>query len=646
MGLTNSTESGVQKPASTSRARDIIVLALWFGLVAGLVEGVVLRVSRPPGWVTWSPNEILWISPLVEALLFGVAGLALVGVARLSPSLPVLRIAVFLFGLLMFFDWATLKGHIRQSAGLILAAGLAVTLGRLFKRHQKQMLAGCRKTLPWILGGVLLLLVALESVARIHEYILTARLSTPPGSPNILVIVVDTLRADHLSTYGYARATSPNFDRIAKQGVLFEDAYSASSWTLPSHASLLTGRYPHEHGANQIFYDGRYPTVAQALLDEGYRTGAFSASVYYFSRMRGFGPGFLHFEDYFGSWADMASHVFYGGKINQYVTFPLGYRDVPGRKRASDVNREFLRWVDRDPGKTFFAFLNYFDVHDPYLPPEPYRSRFASAKNPGGLVDEFTVRNLPLLTPEQIQGERDAYDGAIDYVDERIGELFSDLKARGLDENTLVVITSDHGEELGDHGLLLHCESLYRQELHVPLVFWWPGKIPAGIRLGTPVTNAAIPATILDLRAHGAQSGFPGPSLAKLWKAPTTMSEWPDPLAEMDQFPWQPWDKYRAPANDGALKSLITSRWQYITNEKLGEELYDWREDPQELHNLAATVEGQQINRDLLARLRAIVGEPFWKRGDDKQLQNEKSQPGRPKSDSRVAAAALRRSGT
>ena len=177
MGLTNSTESGVEKPASASRARDIIVLALWFGLVAGLVEGVVLRVSRPPGWVTWSPNEILWISPLVEALLFGVAALALVGVARLSPSLPVLRIAVFLFGLLMFFDWATLKGHIRQSAGLILAAGLAVTLARLFKRHQEQMLAGCRKTLPWILGGVLLLLVGLEAVARVHEYILTARLS-------------------------------------------------------------------------------------------------------------------------------------------------------------------------------------------------------------------------------------------------------------------------------------------------------------------------------------------------------------------------------------------------------------------------------------------------------------------------------------
>src|SRR6202030_2172864 len=223
-------------------------------------------------------------------------------------------------------------------------------------------------------SGILLLLGGLDGGAWLREDILTAELSTAPqGSPNILVIVVDTLRADHLSTCGYVRATIPNLDRIAKQGVLFENAYSASSWTLPSHATMLTGRYPHEHGADLSYYDGRYPTIAQVLRGEGYRTGAFSANLLYFCRTRGFGAGFLHFEDFFGSWADIVSHTLYGREFNKHVTLPLGYKDIPGRKRAADVNREFLRWVDRATGKRFFAFLNYFDVHDPFFPSEPYR---------------------------------------------------------------------------------------------------------------------------------------------------------------------------------------------------------------------------------------------------------------------------------
>jgi arylsulfatase A-like enzyme len=627
MGLRKATVEGLGGPTSTPRNKDIVVLALWFGLVAGLVDATILNYTPLSGLAMRLPSDMFWISPLFDAVLFGIVALVLVGVARLFPGLPVLRSAVFLFGWLTFFDWVMLKGHIRQSAGLILAAGLAVTLMRWFQRHPEQMLAGCRKTLPWILGGVLLFWVGLEGGAWLREYILTARLSTPPpGSPNILVIVVDTLRADHLAAYGYGRMTSPNFDRIAKRGALFENVYSASSWTLPSHASLLTGHYPHDHGADVDRYDGRYPTIAQALRGEGYRTGAFSANVFYFCRARGFGPGFLHFEDFFHSWANIASQTFYGHKFNQFVTIPLGYKDVPGRKRAPEVNREFFRWIDRDPGRKFFAFLNYFDVHDPYLPPEPYRSRFANAKNPGGLIDQFNEsapQSLSQLTPEKLQGEKDAYDGAVAFVDGEIGKLFSELDVRGLTENTLVVITSDHGEELGEHGLLLHQDSLYRQEIHVPLIFWWPGRIPAGVQLQTPVTNAALPATILDLLGHGAQSVFPGPSLAQLWKTPADESAWPDLVAELAQVPYFPDKKNKVPGNYGAMKSLITSHWQYITNEKLGEELYNWKEDPGELLNLAGTPEGQQMNRELLAHLRTIVGEPLWKHEVGKQYQTK-----------------------
>jgi arylsulfatase A-like enzyme len=628
MGVTNTTEGAVGKLTNTRRAKDVIVLALLLGATTGLVEGGLLLTFQHLGWLTWSArqwavsSEILWISSALDVPLFFAVGLIVLFLGRWLPYLDLLRWSVFLFVWITCFDWLALSGRIRAYGTLVLAAGLASIAMRWFSRHEPSAMRFARRTLPWVVATALFAFIGLEVGPWLQERVATASLPvTSPGSPNILVIVVDTLRADHLSAYGYARATSPNFDRIAKQGVLFENAYSASSWTLPSHASLLTGRHLYEHADSKQFYDGRFTNIAEAIRSDGYRTGAFSANTVFFCRAFGFGRGFLHFDDYYSSLADMAVRTSYGRKFVTSVLFPLGYNDVPGRKRAQEVNREFLRWVDRVPRKPFFAFLNYYDVHDPYHPPQPYRTRFASLENPGGLLNQM-VSFVPKLTPEQLQGERDAYDGAIAYVDLEIGKLFSDLQARGLAGNTFVMITSDHGEEFHDHdSLLYHGNSLFRQEIHVPLIFWWPGKIPTGVRLEAPVSNASLPVTIMDLLAQAPETPFPGPSLAQLWKSPTTVLEWPDPIAELAPMAVDPGKKFTI-GNDG-MKSLITSRWQYIMNEKLGEELYDWKEDPQELHNLAATPDGQRIDRELLARLRSRVGESFGKHQINEQFQME-----------------------
>ena len=417
----------------------------------------------------------------------------------------------------------------------------------------------------------------------------------PPDTPNILLIVIDTLRSDHLSSYGYERSTSPTIDRLAAQGVLFENTFSTSPYTTPSHASLLTGRYPHEHGTQWItrrpILDDRYPTLPEALKAKGYRTAAFSANRFWFTREQGFGRGFIHFEDNFHSLGDMAVRTVYGRKFEESILRRL-FEDYPWRKQARDINNSVLHWLQRNPEKPFFAFLNYFDVHDPYFPPQPYRSEFSALENPGGIVNSYQNRFNPQLTPQELQYEIDAYDGAISYVDDHIAQLLVEIKHLGLGDNLLVIITSDHGEAFGEHGTVLHPNSVYREEIQVPLILWHPGAISAGGRISPPVTNAALPATIIDLISQGEQNPFPIQSLTPLWKDLKAHPESPLPLAEMEHWPWMP---EKSPSSHGAMTSLISSEYHYIEHETLGTELYEWQKDPLESHNLADSPEGQAI---------------------------------------------------
>ncbi|UCH58664.1 MAG: sulfatase-like hydrolase/transferase, partial [Anaerolineales bacterium] len=246
--------------------------------------------------------------------------------------------------------------------------------------------------------------------------------------------------------------------------------------------------------------------------------------------------------------------------------------------------RDFLRWLDRQEERPFFAFLNYFDAHAPYLPPEPYDTKFGPAR----------PQNVPVFiegidawtgSEEQLQYEIDAYDGAIAHLDEQIGNLLEELKQRGRLENTLVVITSDHGEEFREHGVMSHGNSLYRQTVEVPLLMIFPGKIPSGVVVEEPVSLRNIPMTVAQLTNLDPALQFPGVSLTQYWDSELALNLEPDPLlSEVHQNASQPsW----YPIANGDMFSAVIGEVRIIKNGDGEIEMYDFFNDPLEKNRLS-----------------------------------------------------------
>ena len=263
------------------------------------------------------------------------------------------------------------------------------------------------------------------------EHRALARLPTPPaGAPNVLFIVLDTVRAESLSLYGYGRETSPHLARLAARGVRFDQARAAASWTLPSHASMFTARWPHELSARiDRPLDATFPTLAEYLRDRGYATAGFIANTFFCNSWYGLGRGFVHYEDM----ALTPLEVLRSSGLGRRLVKGAGAlpRNRPGayfqRKDAPTVNDEVLTWIDRRPrDRPFFAFLNYFDAHDPYLSPvEPARGfglRPVTRADHATLQDWHT-RDKKTLTPRDVELARDCYDDCIAYLDEQLGKL-------------------------------------------------------------------------------------------------------------------------------------------------------------------------------------------------------------------------------
>lgn len=583
---------------------EFLRMAISLGLFAGLVEGLLLLAVFRYGWLYLRLGqgvsvEILWISPLVTGMLFLLVALAGWLLSRMLPRVSVLQ---FCLGFLVFLtlgDWLSVTGRIGPLGVVSLSAGLTAVLARWFQSRSGPLMRVWQRSFPYPLAIFCLTLLAVRcSVWGKERLAISDLAAAAPGTPNVLVIVVDTLRADHVSFYGYSRPTTPNIDRIAREGVVFDNTISTAPWTMPSHASMVTGRYPHEHRAfGEHGLDDRLPTVAEAFRDRGFRTGGFSGNSLYFCRRAGFARGFLHFEDYFYSVGDVLLRTIWGRIVDHFI--PTGIpalEEIPERQHAEQVNESALRWIDRDRTHPFFVFLNYFDLHDPYLPKQPYRSRFSKTPNPGGLIDT----DYPTLRPDQLQSEVDAYDGAVNYADEQIGKMFAELQKRGLDRNTIVVITGDHGEAFGEHDLVGHRNSLYRALIHVPLIYWEPGKIPTGVRIHRPVSGASLPSTVLQLVGAGDQRLFPMPSLVGLWSDPKVGKEWADPISEMERYQYTP-KSY--PVYSGWLKSVVDAKWQLVVSENKPPELYDWRNDPKESTDLAGTKAGQDVISNLQSQL-------------------------------------------
>ncbi len=238
------TEPSSSRTAAYPRIGSLLLLAIWFGIVAGLVEGVGLLLFQRINWARWGPtlhvsDPIIWISPIVDLILFSVLTLALWAVGLLIPKVRVIQAAIALLAALTVYDWLTVTARLSHLSCLLLAAGVGAAFSRWVANHEVATLQFVKRTLPWVAGVAVVAFVGIQGGRWLREVSAVANLPpAAPDAPNVLIIVIDTLRADHLSCFGYARATSPNMDRLAAQGVLFENAISASSWTFPSHASL------------------------------------------------------------------------------------------------------------------------------------------------------------------------------------------------------------------------------------------------------------------------------------------------------------------------------------------------------------------------------------------------------------------------
>lgn len=298
-----------------------------------------------------------------------------------------------------------------------------------------------------------------------------------PAHPNVVLVVIDTLRADRLTPYGYARPTSPHLERLAERGRVFEEAYATSSWTWPSTASILTGLQPQQHGvtgATSCFLAHELTSLPEALQEAGYRAAAWSGNPL-ISPLRGYGQGF-----------------------DPLVVDEAGFR------KSALFEEEAFDWLDEHAGERFFLYLHLTDPHHPLVPsaearrelagdvPEDFSTRtfeeFDQALRDGrGHTDageRVTERVAPLADQQHLS---DLYDACVRTADETLGRLLDRLEALGVEEDTIVVVTADHGEELFDHGLLAHGHTLYGELVRVPLVIAGPG-VPAG-RVRTPVSN-------------------------------------------------------------------------------------------------------------------------------------------------------------
>ncbi|HEX7069484.1 MAG TPA: sulfatase [Rhodothermales bacterium] len=588
----------------------MFMYAAWFGLFAGLFEvGSYAMRKLVVGELLYVPFPTIWVFPFIYVAGFAlVAGfLALLAKWRPDWNWPLIATTVFSsFALaVVIFLW----GRIGEIGAILLSIGIAVNLSRLLVRHS-HLFRGFVKGSFAVLVLTAVVVAAVMIVApNVREWRANRGLAQADSAkPNVLFIVLDTVRARSLSLYGYERDTSPNLKRLAERGVVFDYAFSTAPWTLPSHASMFTGRYPHEleYGFRKRL-STRYPFLAEAFHDRGYYTAGIVGNLLYCSTEFGIDRGFAYYRDHIVSIAKGIQESALGQLLLRWLELDtrFGRHDTFGKKSADLINEQFLDWLgDRDDDRPFFAFLNYFDAHDPYLPPSPFDTRFRDER-PMGYV---TAQDLTTWTPAEIAELRDAYDAEIAYLDDRLGRLFDELEEDGVLDNTIVIITADHGEHFGEHGLLLHTGSLYEPLLRVPLLVFAPnGLVPAGTRISQFVSLRDLAATVVELAGIGNDAGFPGSSLSRFWTATDSTAGDPDAILAEVQRSINPLLPKHYPSRQGPMRTVLAGSYQYIVHQRNGEEeLYDLRSDMEQERDLMAGGEGPDstvaILRGALAR--------------------------------------------
>ncbi|MDI6699522.1 MAG: sulfatase-like hydrolase/transferase [Candidatus Saccharicenans sp.] len=351
--------------------------------------------------------------------------------------------------------------------------------------------------------------------------------------PNVLLITLDTTRADHLPLYGYNGVQTPHLNELGQRGAVFEQCATASPLTLPAHCSILTGYYPPYHGVrvngNNALSEAQ-TTAAEIFAAAGYKTAAFIAAFVLDGRW-GLKQGFDYYDDQFD--------------LKKYKQLDLGTVQRPG----NEVVDSALRWLEENRGQPFFAWVHLYDPHLPYEPPEPYLSQY---------------RYYPPVS---------LYDGEIAFMDEQIGRLYFWLKSRELDQKTVIVLVGDHGEGLGDHGELAHGYFIYDYAVHVPLIVVSPHRKLQGVRVPSQVSVVDLLPTMAGLAGLKSPTSQ-GRSLLRLMfgKKEKEIPAYSESLSPNLHYGWSP------------LLALRTSGFKFIDAPR--PELYDLKNDPKELNDV------------------------------------------------------------
>lgn len=424
----------------------------------------------------------------------------------------------------------------------------------------------------------------------------------PTQMPNILLIVTDAFRATHMSALGYERPTTPNLDRLAAEGVLFEQAISPGSWSLPTHASLFTGLYVSRHGAHDEHrYLSDIPehvTLAQRLKAAGYATWAYCENSWVGS-LTGLDRGFETFTEHFSN-----------NRRERLLRYTIkGWARLSdtadsGAQLATVYAKRFIRRASRST-RPFFMFMQYLEPHAPYRLPRGWRHKFLPSHIP--YQEAIKVNQDPnayiagksKMTGHDFAILRDLYDSEIAYMDSRIGELVDYLDAHGLRESTLVIITADHGENLGDHSLMAHKFCLYETLIHVPLILRMPGRINEKQRVSYQVQTHDIVPTIYDLAGLKIDAHIQAKSLLRRESnREFTIAE--KMLPNLSKYE-QRYPDFDTTHLNRRLKAFRTERYKLIWASDGRHELYDLQTDPHETQNLINKL--PDIGADLESRL-------------------------------------------
>ncbi len=635
-------EFGAKQPGLIAQ----LFLSAWCGLVAGLLEvgTIVLRKALfDPNQLSGMSRHFGWLIPVTNLCVFLTVGLSAWIACWAWPRSGLWLCVRLLCALTLLPMFLVAFPRIYGLAGLVLTLGTAARLVPFLERNPRGLQRLIQVSFPLALGVLLILAVVPWASDRIKQSRASAQHLPPSGSPNVVLIVLDTVAANHLSLHGYDRATSTTLLELAEQGIRFDSARAASSWTLPSHATIFTGRWLHELSVGWLNpLDETHPTLAEFLGAKGYATAGFVANTIYCARDSGLGRGFSHYQDYIfpeltvfkmaivikrvlvglQSFIELAEDRGKLAPVRRYLDKLWGLFSSD-RKGAAVLNREFLDWLARrmQPARPFFVFLNYADAHTPYqLPPErmhrfgiePIDNRRRALIEHWGDLDKTHVpaRDLTMIV--------DAYDDCIADLDEQLGMLLDELVRRGILQETWLIITSDHGESFGEHtGVFCHGTSLYQTELHVPLLSVPPGDNTTKQVIKETVSLRDLAATIVDVLGMEAHSPFPGSSLARLWKGTSPMAPPPYPssdpvLAEVVPGDVLHRDPYGLPKKTWPLGALSDGKWAYIRRESDGrEELFDLRQDAKEQRSLDRNSAAQPVLERMRTALDRLTAGPL-----------------------------------